>query len=130
MLLCVVSVDSTAVFDVAPVIDELRTLQSDSGWLMLVDGWHKLCDQDFTNAAQLLEGGICICIMVLLLFKYCYCYNCRDYGDRVAKTLQRYCTKSSHNVFLVQLLKDTLNCSIFSLHEMADLIVAALRCGH
>ena len=66
MLLCVVSVDSTAVFDVAPVIDELRMLQSDSGWLMLVDGWHKLCDRDFTNATQLLEGGICICIMVLL----------------------------------------------------------------
>jgi len=43
---------------VAQAVDELRTLQPDCGWLMLVDGWHKLCDHDFASAEELLERGI------------------------------------------------------------------------
>jgi len=47
-----------AMFDMASVINELQSLKPDCGWLLLIDGYHKLSDHDFSTAANLLERGI------------------------------------------------------------------------
>ena len=60
------SAECAALFDIVPVITELRSLQADCGWLMLVEGWHKLRDHDLANAAELLDRGTCIVTVIVI----------------------------------------------------------------
>jgi len=52
------SVEHTAMFDVSSAISELRSRQSDCGWLLLIDGRHKFSDHELANGADLLQRGI------------------------------------------------------------------------